>query len=103
MVSDGSNDAVDVRPSGPSQELHIALVVPDLRTFRSLSEGAYVISDATGRDVAVTLHVLQGTKEEASELTQKHALVQLGLVSPTVARLQYPEQIELGWKEKQPL
>ena len=89
---------MDSRPSGPHQTLHIALVIPDRKLFRVLSKNAYLLQDPTRRDVGVKLHVIEARKgTDPQEVLAKHSLVALGLVSPEVAGLQYPEEIELGW------
>lgn len=86
-------------PDTPPTILHFALVVPDLKLYGILRKSAWVIKppDWAGD---VKLHVLQQRpKVEPEELVNKFALTALGLVSPQVATLQYPEEIELGWKD----
>jgi len=108
MVPDRATDTMDSQPDSPPQEVHIALVIPDTKGFRRLSKSAYIIQDAARKDVVVKLHVLEGpdpekNPEEATSLVLRNALTRLGLVTPKVAALQYPEEIELGWQEEQPL
>lgn len=115
LVSEGRGEPADrpsppvAIPSGrPLERLHIALVIPNTRAFRRLVHGAYLIKDPTRQDVSVQLHVLEGPdpKEDpaaATGLVLRHAAVKLGLASPEAARLQYPEEIELGWQKEQPL
>jgi hypothetical protein len=91
---------MDIRPSRPQRNVHIALVIPDQSTFRSLRKSAYLIQDPAHPTVGVKLHILHGEKgHDPQNLIARHCITALALASPQVAALQYPEAIELGWSD----
>jgi hypothetical protein len=94
----------DVRET--QRELHIALVVPDLKQFHALRTGVFAVVDAEFPNIKPHVHVLlanDGTTDaDRQNIVARHALVTLGLVAPDVAQLQYPEEIEIGWNEPPP-
>ena len=98
MVPDGDDSAVTRRFEDPPEFLHIALVVPDLKTYKALREHCYIIKPHE-LDTPVKVHFLLGRNRTPTELVLSHALLELGLVAPRVTNLQYPEEIELGWEE----
>ena len=88
----------DVQEAG---RIHIALVVPDLKVFGSLKDSVYVLKPDSAKDYDIQVHVLVDRKgKDRQAVLFGFALTQLGLVEPSVAKLQYPEELELGWSDK---
>lgn len=80
-----------------SKRIHIALVVPDIKIFGRFKNSVYVLKPQDHED-DILVHVLLQRKDQThEEILFAFALTQLGLVEPSVAKLQYPEEIELGW------
>lgn len=89
----------DTRGESPDDTLHIALVIPDLRIFQTLKSSAYVLKPHD-HDQAIKLHVLlQKKNEDPQSIIFRFALTQLGMVTPEVAQLDYPEEMELGFSD----
>lgn len=78
--------------------MHFALVVPDLKTYRALRDAVWAIKPH-GWNGEVRAHVLVQKGREAQDVLFSFALTELGLVHPNVARLQYPEELEIGWSD----
>jgi len=84
-----------------AQRVHIALVVPDLKVFGVLKDSVYVLKPDSAEDLEILVHVLLDRKgKDRQQVLFGFALTQLGLVEPSVAKLQYPEELELGWSNK---
>ena len=98
VVSNGDKSPTAVRFRDPPEFLHIALVVPDLATYKALREHCFIIKPGE-LPTPVKVHFLLGRDTDEQELVLSHALLELGLVEPKVTRLQYPEALELGWEE----
>ena len=82
-----------------AKRLHLALVVPDIKLFGRLKNSVYILQP-TPRNQEILVHVLLQRKEQSqSETVFAFALTQLGLIEPSVAQLQYPEELELGWSD----
>jgi hypothetical protein len=82
-----------------ARRLHLALVLPDLKVFGSLKDSIYVLKPQ-GWEGDIQVHVLLQRKGKSKqEVVFAFALTQLGLVEPSVANLQYPEELELGWSD----
>jgi len=93
-------DAVDVPTNRPRSKLHIALCVPDLKQFGILKQSAFLIQDPERRDVELVLHVLVTKKgTEPIEQISAFALTRLGLIAPSVAKIQYPDELQIGWSD----
>lgn len=93
-------DAVDIPANRPRSKLHIALCVPDLKQFGILKKSAFLIQDPERRDVELVLHILvakQGTNP--IEQISAFALTRLGLIAPSVAQIQYPDELQIGWSD----
>ncbi len=108
VVSDDTDTVVPDRVPEPADDrvypapvtLHIACVVPDLRQLAVLKQNMWLIKPHDW-DGKVQLHILVQRKGVTNDdLIYRHALVNLGLVTPQTAALQYPEEIELGWSDE---
>jgi hypothetical protein len=83
------------------RRVHVALVVPDLKLFGSLKDSVYVLKPDEDEDLDIQVHVLVDRKgKDRQQVLFAFALTQLGLVEPSVAKLQYPEALELGWSDE---
>jgi hypothetical protein len=99
MVSERMGAAESEQPAEAHQPLHIALVVPDIGTYQRLRKKVWVIKPAGYKDDIKIHFLLQGKDKTDSELTFSFALTDLGLITPEVGQIQYPENIELGWSD----
>lgn len=79
--------------------MHLALVVNDLKTYGLLRDHLWVISPPGKRGVVKVHVLLQKPKTSEQELVFGYALTRLGLTTPEAARLQYPEELEIGWSD----
>ena len=82
-----------------AQRLHIALVLPDIKIFGSLKNGVYVLKPQEWKGDILVHILLQRKGKTKQEVVFGFALTQLGLITPSVAKLQYPEELELGWSD----
>jgi len=98
VVPDRRTTANDGAVEETPDTLHVALVVPDLGAYRSLREAVYVI-EPSDRRTPIKVHVLLGKDQDRTNLVCRYALTELGLVDAKTAQLQYPEELELGWKD----
>ena len=99
VVSDRPLHGEEDRLSPTRAVLHVALVVPDLKLYGILRNAAWLIQPV-GWDGTIKLHIIQQRPNtEPEELINRFALATLGLVTPEVAALQYPEEIEIGWND----
>ena len=98
VVPSGPPDSVRGGPSEAQRELHIALVVPDLRVYGELKRNAFAVAAHDVTDKVILHFILQRKDQDNSEIVQRWALTELGLVAPKVTGLQYPEEIQLGWE-----
>lgn len=98
VVSNRSDTTVNPRFHLSSEKLHIALVVPDLKTYHTLRGSSWIIKPSEW-EVDIKVHVLLSGDRTDQELVFGFALTELGLTDPQTARLQWPENIELGWDD----
>jgi len=101
VVPDRGTTAVNERFRKPSDLLHLALVVPDLKTYRALRESCWVIKP-NDWETEVKVHVLLESDRSKQELKFAFALTELGLTDAKAAKLHWPENIELGWNDDTP-
>ena len=99
VLPDRTPPTVSERPDSPHEELHLALVVPDLKSYGVLRKHSWLIKPPNFKGLVKVHVLLQKPKTTEQELIFAHALTALGLVDPATARLQYPEEIELGWED----
>jgi hypothetical protein len=84
-----------------AERIHLALVVPDLKVFGRFKDSVYVLKPGDAKDLDIQVHVLLDRKgKDKQQVVLGFALTQLGLVEPSVAKLQYPEELELGWSDE---
>ena len=88
---------VTSKPDEP-KTYHFAIVVPDLKSYRAMRESCWMIKphDIQGN---VMIHVLLQDKRTEQDILFSYTLTELGLVKPEIAKLRYPEELELGGQE----
>ena len=85
------------------QDIHLALVVPDIRLWQLLKDKAVIVQPPY-QDIHVMLHILVDDKNDpyrALDWQVRVALVESGLVTPEDAKITYPDQFTLGWPKKE--
>ena len=86
----------------PPDQLHIALIIPDLAIWETLRNAAFIIQPPLWAG-NVRLHVvLKNPKLTAEDIALQIALVDMGMITPEVAHLTADEQITLGWPTDAP-
>jgi hypothetical protein len=102
-------DPSEVRPPpagphpDPDFEIHLAIVVPDIRLY-DLIRDRVIVTSPLSHNVRVHGHVvLEDARHPAAQLPlyTRQALVEAGLVDPHTVGFGAPEQITLGWPKQE--
>lgn len=97
MVADRLGPTEGPNPQPARADLHVAIVVEDVRVLDAIRKGVFVISPPLWEGT-VQLHVLhQNPRKTRQDTLYQLAVVQLGLADPSIIGLNDGLQMDMGW------
>lgn len=101
VAPDGLGETQHNGSAVPPTDLHIALVVPDRKTYELVKRRVHVVNPPywTGR---VHLHAIVNPDLSVDDAQILQAVVDLGWTTPEQAEIGPPAQLELGYQSEAP-